>query len=89
MVGQLAVQISGGMNAPMLLFLDRVQKLYGENKSLGEEFITSLVRLSISTLEAAPFIRAAAVLSMHTRGSNPLPKSNQGRRLTFFEFNLT
>ena len=76
-VGHLAVQISGGVNAPMLMFLDRVQKLYGENKNLGEEFITSVVRLHISKLEAVPFVRAATVRPMHTHGTNKQSKINK------------
>lgn len=60
-VGELGLQIGGGQTSPVLFFLDRFSKIYGENKLLGEEFIKSVVSLSVSKVDKLQFFKAALV----------------------------
>ena len=62
-VGELAVQVSGGATAPMLHLMDRVQKLYGENKTLGEDMCTAVVQLSVSKTDKLCFTKAALCIT--------------------------
>jgi hypothetical protein len=60
-VGELAKQISGGKEAPTLIFLDRVQKSHGENKNLGQEFVESVAGLSLSKTTKLNYVKASLV----------------------------
>jgi len=60
-VGELALQVCGGDNSPLLFFLDRFGKLYGENKTLGEEFVRSTANLVVSKTDKVNWIKAALV----------------------------
>ena len=56
-VGELALQIAGGTSSPNLFLLDRLGKTYGENKSLGEEFVKTLVSISAPKTEKLCYLR--------------------------------
>ena len=58
-VGSLATIVGGGASAPMLMFLDRFAKNYGENLALGEEFVTALVDMEVSKVEKMVCTRVA------------------------------
>lgn len=58
-VGELALQIGGGPASTNLFFLDRLGKLYGENKSLGQEFVQSLNAMSASKTEKMIWLKVA------------------------------
>ena len=45
----------------MLFFLDRFANTFGENKTLGEEFLTSVSKLMISRTEKCNMTRAACI----------------------------
>ena len=60
-VASLARRIGGGRGAPMLYLLDRLGKEFGENKTLGEEFVTAVDAFDVSKTEKVPFLRAALV----------------------------
>jgi hypothetical protein len=60
-VGELALQIGGGSQSPTLFFMDRFSKLYGENKSLGEEFITTLCTWSPSKIDKCIYFKVALI----------------------------
>ncbi|CAK0864960.1 unnamed protein product [Prorocentrum cordatum] len=60
-VVRLVELISGGAGAPVLHFLDRFSKTFGENNILGEEFITAVATAELNKCDAAPFFRAAPV----------------------------
>lgn len=63
-VAKLAITISGGEGAPTLHFLDRVQKSYGENKTLGEEFCVALCNLTeVSKVNKILYAKVALVCS--------------------------
>ncbi len=58
-VGQLAVQCAGGHGAPLVKFLDRFSKKFGENKVLGQEFVTAVVDLKMTATEPLVFVKVA------------------------------
>ena len=60
-VATLARRIGGGKHAPVLYFLDRISKEYGENKMLGEEFVVAAAAFEVSKTEKVAFLRAALV----------------------------
>ena len=62
-VGQLAVQVSGGASAPMLHLMDRVPKLYDENETLGEDMCTAVVQLSVSKTDMLCFVKAGLCIT--------------------------
>ena len=47
--------------APTLVFLDRVQKLYGENKALGNEFVDAVVNMNMSKTNKLNHLKASLV----------------------------
>ena len=50
-------------SVPLLHFLDRFSNDFGENKALGEEFVTAVVGIDISVTDKVPCIRAALVVT--------------------------
>jgi hypothetical protein len=60
-VGELAVVCGGGAHAPMLRFMDRFAKTFGEHKNLGEEFITAVVDYEHSKTDKVVHVRVAAI----------------------------
>ena len=60
-VGQLSVQCAGGKGAPLVKFLDRFAKRFGESKVLGEEFVTALVDMKSAETEPWHFLKVACV----------------------------
>ena len=60
-VGHLATEIAGGSTSPILFFLDRFSKMYGENKTLGEEFVKSLAAMQVSKTDKLNYVKAACV----------------------------
>ena len=60
-VGKLAILIGGGIGAPTLHFLDRFSKVYGESKTLGQEFVAAVVALDMSKTQKCACLRAAMI----------------------------
>ena len=56
---KVAQDYGGGIGAPLLVRLDALAKLYGENKRLGEEFISAVVNMKFLKSEVFPRIRDA------------------------------
>jgi len=62
-VCELAKLIGGGKGAPLVYYLDRIQKIYGENKTLGEEFEASLVGMNVSKVNKTSFLRIGLIVT--------------------------
>ena len=60
-VAKLAQAIGGGPTAPLLHLLDRVQKLYGENKMFGEEFLSAVYNLNLMKSVKVVHIKCACL----------------------------
>ena len=60
-VGELGLQIGGGSTSPVLFFLDRFAKAFGENKVLGEEFVKAVAGMSVSKTDKIQFFKTALV----------------------------
>ena len=58
-VCRLAMLVSGGQGAPILNFLDHLNKQYGENRTLGEDFIGALASLNISSTNKVCLVRTS------------------------------
>ena len=50
-LGELVRTCGGGVGVPHIKFLNRISSTYGENKTLGEEFLTLVVDLKASDFE--------------------------------------
>ena len=62
-VGRLARLCSGGKEAPFLRFMDRFAKQFGENKALGEEFVTAIADFEFSKTEKIIHMRVSMIVT--------------------------
>ena len=66
-LGKLTQWCGGGAKVPMIQFMDRVCKQYGEQKQLGEEFTTALADMVLCDTEPAIYLRIACVVTQLSR----------------------
>ena len=58
-LGELVRTCGGGVGVPYIKFLNRISSTYGENKTLGEEFLTAVVDLKTTDFERLVHMKIA------------------------------